>query len=571
MLSNLKVRIKILLLSVSMMLMMLVIAGISYVNLSKMNNSLATLYDENLVTNSIAADLRTQTRANSANLYALIVSKDAEEASAVLADIEKRKGTINEDMTQLEALLQHDDQKVLYEKIVENLAPWREVIGTVTKLVSENKQDEALLYYQSHKETLENYQTAVRELNTFNLDLAEKIDSDNHIAFKATIQTLIILIAAVLILSMAVTWLISNNITKALEDAVAFLTKVAEGDLSNTVPPAFVKRRDEIGSLAKAVDQMQKSVNALVGNVKKEADFIEGIVQTVNGDVIKLNEDIEGVSATTEELAASMEETAASSEQMTATAQEMEKAVHSIADKSQEGAVKANEITKRALETRHGVQEAQHKSMRIFNETKTALELAIEESKVVEQINVLSNSIMQITDQTNLLALNAAIEAARAGEAGRGFSVVADEIRKLAEVSKETVIEIQGITKKVSDSVGNLSSHSNDLLTFMSTDVNNDYQTLLEVAEKYNEDAQFVDGMVTDFSATSQELLASIQDVIESIDAVAIAAGEGAEGTTDIAERNMSINAKSLDVLHLVSQSQESAVRLKEGVSVFKI
>lgn len=571
MLSNLKVRVKILLLSASMMLMMLVIAGISYVNLSQMNNSLATLYDENLVTNSIAADLRTQTRANSANLYALIVSKDAEEVRAVLADIEKRKGTINEDMTQLEALLQHDGQKVIFKKIVDNLAPWREVIGTVTKLVADNKQDEALLYYQSHKETLENYQTAVRELNTYNLDLAEKIDSDNQIAFKATVQTLIILITAVLILSMGVTWLISNNITKALEDAVAFLTKVAEGDLSNTVPPGFVKRKDEIGSLAKAVDQMQKSVNALVGNVQKEADLIEGIVQTVNGDVIKLNEDIEGVSATTEELAASMEETAASSEQMTATAQEMEKAVHSIADKSQEGAIKANEITKRAVETRQGVQEAQHKSMRIFNETKTGLELAIEESKVVEQINVLSNSIMQITDQTNLLALNAAIEAARAGEAGRGFSVVADEIRKLAEVSKETVIEIQGITKKVSDSVGNLSSHANDLLTFMSTDVNNDYQTLLDVAEKYNEDAQFVDGMVTDFSATSQELLASIQDVIESIDAVAIAAGEGAEGTTDIAERNMSINAKSLDVLHLVSQSQESAIRLKEGVSVFKI
>ncbi|MEG0440668.1 MAG: methyl-accepting chemotaxis protein, partial [Solibacillus sp.] len=77
------------------------------------------------------------------------------------------------------------------------------------------------------------------------------------------------------------------------------------------------------------------------------------------------------------------------------------------------------------------------------------LEEAMENSKVVTQINVLSESIMQISSQTNLLALNAAIEAARAGEAGRGFAVVADEIRKLAEESKNTVIEIQGITEKV--------------------------------------------------------------------------------------------------------------------------
>ena len=203
--------------------------------------------------------------------------------------------------------------------------------------------------------------------------------------------------------------------------------------------------------------------------------------------------------------------------------------------------------------------------------TKEELEKAIENSKIVEQINVLSESIMQITEQTNLLALNAAIEAARAGEAGKGFSVVAEEIRKLAEQSKDTVIEIQNITAKVTESVTELSSSSNKLLQFVSTDVHNDYKTMLDVADKYSDDANFVENLVTEFSSTSEELLASIQDVLKTIDEVAQAATDGAGGTTDIAQRITDITSKSNDVLELTKKSQDSSEKLKQEILRFKI
>lgn len=243
----------------------------------------------------------------------------------------------------------------------------------------------------------------------------------------------------------------------------------------------------------------------------------------------------------------------------------------SIAQKSQEGALQAGEINKRAEETKENVQVSQKKAYEIFISTKTELEKAIEASKIVEQINVLSESIMEITSQTNLLALNAAIEAARAGDAGRGFSVVAEEIRKLAEQSKDTVIEIQNITSKVTEAVKNLSDSSGKVLNFMSTDVNDDYNAMLNVADKYSEDAKFVDNLVTEFSSTSEELLASLQDVLKTIEGVAQAASEGADGTTNIANRVSEINNKSHEVLEHVLKTEEGAERLKGEISKYQI
>ncbi|MCX8008064.1 MAG: methyl-accepting chemotaxis protein, partial [Coriobacteriia bacterium] len=155
---------------------------------------------------------------------------------------------------------------------------------------------------------------------------------------------------------------------------------------------------------------------------------------------------------------------------------------------------------------------------------------AIEQSKAVEQINILTESILQITSQTNLLALNAAIEAARAGEAGKGFAVVAEEIRKLAEDSKNTVNQIQSVTQLVVSSVESLKRNSEKALNFIDTTVVGDYKTMVGIGEQYYKDAESVQDLVSDFSATAEELLASIQSMGKAINEVTISNNEGAQG-----------------------------------------
>lgn len=285
----------------------------------------------------------------------------------------------------------------------------------------------------------------------------------------------------------------------------------------------------------------------------------------------QLNTDIEDVSATTEELAASMEETAASAQEMSATSMEIESASRTIAEKSQEGALQVVEISKRAENTKIDVRLSQEKANNIRIEIESKLHKALEQSKVVSQIGELSESIMRITAQTNLLALNAAIEAARAGEAGRGFSVVAEEIRHLSEQSKNTVVQIQGVTGEVTEAVLNLSESASALLDFVSTDIAASFQKFLEVADAYNEDAAYIDNLMTDFSATSEELSTSIQNVIIAVNEVAQAASEGAIGTGEIAEKVANITAKSSEVTKQIGISRDSSEKLQQDISDFTI
>lgn len=388
---------------------------------------------------------------------------------------------------------------------------------------------------------------------------------------KQCIYVMIICVVVCFIIIIGLVYAIIRDINTSMKQTLSLIDKLDKGDFTDRPSEKQQKRKDEFGKLAKAMNHLAVSLDEVLGSTKKESMNLRDVVKSVEGNVDQLNGEIEGVSAATEELSASMEETAASCEQINMIAQEIKEASRNIAERSQEGAEKAITIHKRATKAKEDTEMDSKQASNIKAEISESLVQALEEAKVVSQIEDLAGSIMGITSQTNLLALNASIEAARAGEAGKGFAVVADEIRELAEQSKTTVENIQRVTGNVTKAVEKLSMDAKRILDFVAEDVTENFHSFSKVADAYNEDAIYIDELVTDFSAVSQQLLASIDGVLQSISEVSKASNEGALGTSEIAERSCSIAEKSSSVLKEMKNAESTSNQLKDAVAKFII
>ena len=385
-------------------------------------------------------------------------------------------------------------------------------------------------------------------------------DFSSYVTGRMTLFIISTLIEGIIVVLLLIMIIIS--IIRPLKKCISSIGVMEQGDFSQAMGTALLKRRDDFGKLAASLESMRNEMSGLIGEVKSQATEITRMVQEIDDNIQALDEEIENVSATTEELAAGMEETAASSEEINAMSHEIESAAKSIATRSQDGATEADDIRDRAVGIKKTTTENDERTKAIHAEINEGLTKALEDIKVVDQIGVLAESIMEITGQTNLLALNASIEAARAGEAGKGFAVVADEIRVLAEQSKAAVVHIQDVTKNVVESVTNLADGAKKLLEFVGTDVVDSFAGFSDMADSYSNDAGKIDGLVTDFSASSEQLLASINGVMDAIGEVSKAATEGATGTNDIAEKTGVVVEKAAEIKEKAEAAHHAADKL---------
>lgn len=368
-----------------------------------------------------------------------------------------------------------------------------------------------------------------------------------------------------------ITLLISRRIANPIGEITKHLEVVATGDFRHDVAPSLLKMKDETGTLAQAASSMQESLKTMVQNVIRQSSAMSQMLLGINKDMVELDQSIEEISATTEELSAGTEETAASSEEMNATSIEIERAIQILAAKSQEGSVTVAEINKMSLDMKEKAISSKNEALEIYGNAKASLEGALEQAKAVNQIDELSHAILEITAQTNLLALNAAIEAARAGEAGKGFAVVAEEIRKLAEGSKNSVARIQEVTEVIFQAVNELRTSSMAIMNFMDQKVLQDYENLVNIGDEYSANSNAISEIVMDFSSTSEEVLASMESMVQAINQIASAANEEATGATNIAQETSKIVLMSQDVMNLAKNAQEKSQQLVEAMGQFRI
>lgn len=386
---------------------------------------------------------------------------------------------------------------------------------------------------------------------------------------KAVVQTLqiggICLILAILILTIIV-----SRITKGLMQVNAKIYDLVhnEGDLTQKLD---VRSGDELELIAGNVNELLAYIRKIMIGISSGSMRLMSSSRKMVDHLSSADESITDVSATMQEMSAAMEETTSSLNQITEAIDEIYSSVERIAGNADAGKVSSQEMESSASGANDAAEEGQKKAKIETEKMAAALNEKIAKSKSVEQIEILTSNIIEITEQTNLLALNASIEAARAGEAGRGFAVVADEIGKLAGNSADAAARIRQVSAEVIQAVDELAEGSQQMIEFVRNSTEEGFGGLVATSENYATDANAMRAMMEQFAQTAEELRSTMDGIRESISAVNIAVEESAKGIAGVSESSVQLTGNVNDIQSEASDNNGIAEDLAKEVGKFKL
>ena len=387
-----------------------------------------------------------------------------------------------------------------------------------------------------------------------------------NLALARVIQiSLICLVIALVVLNIVVDKVIKR--LRKVDDKIYELVH-NEGDLTQTLD---VHTGDEMEMIADNVNELLQHIRKIMLNISENAEHLRESSRKVSDSLVSGETEITGVSAVMEELSAAMEESNASLEQVNESIRQIFASIANIYEQAEHGSVSSDGIMKTASEIyNRAVEEKQNATLQAADMAES-VQQKIEKSKDVERIRELTTNIINITEETNLLALNASIEAARAGESGRGFSVVADEIGKLASNSAASAAEIQNVTDEVIQTVDELAAEAEGMIRFMNETAMGGYEKLLETSESYQNNVGNMNEMMQNFTAESRELKMRMDTIRESLEDVKTAVGESAIAVSNVAETAVSLADNVKDIGKEADFNLEIVDRLNGEVGKFKL
>jgi methyl-accepting chemotaxis protein len=571
-LNNSKMAIKLTLLISVFMISLVAVGFTGYYYLLRASNGMNSMYNAYMLPVQWLNDNRNQSRKIEAEMFDLMITKEDKQKKHIIADIDSReKLGIYKNLESYEKIRLDDFESETLKQTYSNLEKYRVIRQEVINLAVQDKKSEAYeLYTKEARPVFDKLSINLRDLTDYREEAADGINKQNKNDFEKAILWFISIIIIAVIAGIAVGWIITRSITRPLSDAVDFIGELASGDFSKKVSTRNMSLDNEFGRLAQAVDKMNKNISGLIKQISHTS---------------------EQVAASSEQLTASAEQSAQASNQVaisvtkvargadnqlrlvhstTEVIKQMSKGINQVAENATVVSASAERTAKAANDGEHAVEKAVKQMVIIEQKTNATSNTIGELEEKSKQIGQIVEAISSISGQTNLLALNAAIEAARAGEAGRGFAVVADEVRKLAEQSQKA-------TQQIADLIGEVQEKTIDAVVFMN-DGKKEVNIGTEVVSLAGKSFREIIMMIREISNQIHEISAAIQQITNSSQHMVGAIQEVDRESKSTAEQTQTVSAateeQSASIEEIASSSQylaKMAENLQTAINKFKI
>lgn len=486
-----------------------------------------------------------------------------------LNSLMETRNNLKDEMDSLEKNLQRPKAKDMLANVSTEIDDYDRVADKVIELQKSGKKQEAINVLNTDgiialSKTTED----TKKLADYIKTLFSQTEQDAHASGQSAFTFGVIIVIIAIVLGILISLYMNRIITKPIIKLNKSVNVIAHGDL--TEPAIDIQSKDEVGELAKSFNTMKENLKGLLSSLAVSAEHLSASAE-------ELSASTQEVSASSIEVSQSLENTAKAAESTTSAAKESSVAmdetaagVQRIAESAQNLHNSASDTSEMANVGQEKIENAEQQMMRIHSSTKSTTNLVQALSKQSEEISHILKVITDITEQTNLLALNAAIEAARAGEHGKGFAVVADEVRKLAEQSNQSAGQIESLTVEIQQNTKNVEQA---ILENLDT-VEGGVQLIQDAGSSFETIVQAVDEMkaeIEDVSAITEEISAAAEQVAASVSEIATSTGNATDQIESISANLQQVTATIEEIASVSNDLSSEAVKQNEAVQEFKL